>query len=126
MCARKWVAAAIGLLDQVVLIAALARATHTDEVAAGAGVLCPVASLLKVAMAPKMCEGCGTKHANYGLLTERRRRWCAGCAAAEGGVLLRKQKKCEQGCGLKEASFGLPDGGKTVVRRRWCANCAKK
>ena len=42
-----------------------------------------------------------------------------------GGVLLRKHKKCE-GCGLKEASFGLPDGGKTVVRRRWCANCAKK
>ena len=37
----------VGLLDQVVLIAALARVTHTDEVAAGAGSLCPVAVLLQ-------------------------------------------------------------------------------
>ena len=39
---------AVGLLDQVVLIAALARATHTDEVAAGAGFLCLVAVLLQL------------------------------------------------------------------------------
>ena len=32
----------------------------------------------------KMCEGCGLKRPHYGLPAERRVRWCAGCAAAEG------------------------------------------
>ena len=45
VCAGQCIASAVGLLDQVVLIAALARATHTDEIAAGAGILCLVAVL---------------------------------------------------------------------------------
>ena len=42
----------------------------------------------------KMCEGCGIKVPNYGLSGERRKRWCAGCAAAKGNgsVRLDKQK----------------------------------
>ena len=44
----------------------------------------------------KMCEGCGLKHPSYGLPAERRARWCAGCATAEGNgaVLLQQQMKC--------------------------------
>ena len=71
----------------------------------------------------KQCEGCGTKHAGYGLPAERRKRWCSGCAAVEGrgAVNLQQQKMCE-GCGLKGPSYGLP----AERRTRWCGGCAKK
>ena len=39
---------------------------------------------------PKMCEGCGIKRANYGLLAESpewKRRWCASCSQARHGVV---------------------------------------
>ena len=64
----------------------------------------------------KKCEGCGLKQPGYGLPAERRRRWCAGCAKAEGNgaVLLQQQKKCE-GCGLKAPYYGLP----AEQRKRW-------
>ena len=77
----------------------------------------------------KMCEGCGLKTPSYGLPAEvarsggcGRRRWCGGCAAAEGSGAgrLHRRKMCE-GCGLKQPNFGLPAEG----RRRWCAGCAK-
>ena len=57
----------------------------------------------------KMCEGCGLKQPHYGLPTERKKRWCFGCAAAEGrgAVSLDKQKMCE-GCGIKRPHYGLP------------------
>ena len=32
-----------------------------------------------------MCEGCGIKHPTYGLPSEGKRRWCAGCAKARPG-----------------------------------------
>ena len=32
----------------------------------------------------KMCEGCGLKCPGYGLASERKARWCAGCGAAGG------------------------------------------
>ena len=72
----------------------------------------------------KKCEGCGLKRPHYGLSLpgERRRRWCAGCAAVEGrgAVYLQQQKMCE-GCGLMTPGYGLP----AERRRRWCAGCAK-
>ena len=73
----------------------------------------------------KMCEGCGLKRPHYGLSAERRARWCAGCAAAEGSgvVLLQKQRKMCEGCGLKHPTYGLPaertwHGGVLAARRR--------
>ena len=69
----------------------------------------------------KMCEGCGLKRPHYGLPAERRVRWGAGCAAAEGrGAVSLDQKMCE-GCGLKHPSYGLP----TERKVRWCSGCAK-
>jgi hypothetical protein len=66
----------------------------------------------------KMCEGCGLKGASTGLASEGKKRWCAGCGAAEGAVRLLKQKMCE-GCGLKQPNYGLASEGK----KRWCAGC---
>ena len=31
-----------------------------------------------------MCEGCGLKRANYGLASEGKARWCAGCGKTKG------------------------------------------
>ena len=64
-----------------------------------------------------MCEGCGLKQPSYGLASEGKKRWCAGCGAAEGAVLIRK-RKCE-GCGLKQPNYGLASEGKA----RWCMGC---
>ena len=71
----------------------------------------------------KMCEGCGLKRPTYGLPAERKMRWCAGCAAAEGrgAVSLQQKKKCED-CGVKHSNCWLPSEG----RKRWCDGCAKK
>ena len=73
----------------------------------------------------EMCEGCGLKRPSYGLPPERRVRWCAGCAAAEGrgAVILRaKQRRtmCE-GCDVKRPLYGLP----AERKRRWCGGCSK-
>ena len=63
----------------------------------------------------EMCEGCGLKQPNYGLASEGKKRWCAGCGAVEGAVSLRKRDMCE-GCGLKVPNYGLASEGKA----RWC------
>eukprot|EP01043_Picozoa_sp_COSAG02_P118568 COSAG02_NODE_55165_length_292_cov_0.668394_1_plen_77_part_10 len=52
----------------------------------------------------QLCEGCGTKQANFGTPTERKKRWCAACGKAHRVVNLKRQKMCE-GCGTKHASF---------------------
>jgi hypothetical protein len=31
-----------------------------------------------------LCEGCGLKQAQYGLASEDKKRWCAGCGKAKG------------------------------------------
>ena len=69
----------------------------------------------------KKCEGCGLKAPSYGLPAEGRRRWCVGCAAAEGGgaVSLAQKKMCER-CGYKSPSYGLP----AERKMRWCSGCA--
>jgi hypothetical protein len=67
----------------------------------------------------KMCEGCGLKQANYGLASEAKRRWCAGCMKTKEAVPLQKQKKMCEGCGLKHPTYGLASEGKA----RWCAGC---
>ena len=41
----------------------------------------------------KMCEACGLiKQPCYGLASEGKKRWCAGCGAAEEAVLIQKRK----------------------------------
>jgi hypothetical protein len=49
-------------------------------------------------------EGCGLERLNYGLASEGKTRWCAGCGGAEGAVLLRRQQMCE-GCGRKRPHY---------------------
>jgi hypothetical protein len=68
----------------------------------------------------QMCEGCGLERKHYGLVSEGKKRWCAGCGKAEGAVLMTQQKLCE-GCGLKRPHHGLASEGKM----RWCAGCGK-
>jgi hypothetical protein len=34
----------------------------------------------------QMCEGCGLKQSKYGLASEGKTWWCAGCGAAKGAV----------------------------------------
>ena len=53
----------------------------------------------------KMCEGCGLKQANYGLASEAKRRWCAGCMKAKKAVSPQKQKMCEH-CGINQPKYG--------------------
>ena len=66
-----------------------------------------------------MCEGCCLKVPKYGLASEGKARWCAGCGKAEGAVSLHKTKNMCEGCGLKVPEYGLASEGK----RRWCAGC---
>ena len=68
----------------------------------------------------QLCEGCGTKQANFGTPTERKKRWCAACGKAHRAVNLKRQKMCE-GCGTKQAGFGTP----TERKKRWCGECGK-
>jgi hypothetical protein len=57
------------------------------------------AALLKLDL-KKMCEGCGLKQPGYGLASEGKKRWCAGCGKAEGAVniqVLRKRQDSQAG-----------------------------
>ena len=79
------------------------------------------------------CEVCNEKNANFGLLAENRKRWCAGCGRPRGAVSLRvekpknpklcedKSKLCED-CQEKPATFVDKPGQK---KRRWCHGCSK-
>eukprot|EP01048_Picozoa_sp_COSAG05_P028201 COSAG05_NODE_8626_length_686_cov_1.725724_1_plen_126_part_10 len=69
-------------------------------------------------LSSKMCEGCGLEHASYGLPSDGKKRWCAGCGREQAGAQDLSSKMCE-GCGRKHASYGLPSDGK----KRWCAGC---
>jgi hypothetical protein len=66
-----------------------------------------------------MCEGCGLKLPNYGLASEGKMRWCAGCGKAEGAVSLQRARKICEGCGLHNPNYGLASEGK----KRWCVGC---
>jgi hypothetical protein len=69
-----------------------------------------------------MCEDCGIKRANCGVLEgERKVRWCGSCAERHKGGVIRKDM-CED-CGLKRATRGMPDGTKTA---RWCGLCSQQ
>ena len=68
----------------------------------------------------KMCEGCGTKQAGFGTLTERKKRWCCKCGKAHNAVNLTVQKLCEA-CGTRQAHFGTLTEGK----KRWCGACGQ-
>ena len=69
-----------------------------------------------------MCEDCGIKRANCGVLEgERKVRWCGSCAERHKGGVIRKDM-CED-CGLKRATRGMPDVTKTA---RWCGLCSQQ
>ena len=71
--------------------------------------------------AQKMCEDCGEKRPNWGLMEEKKKRWCGPCAKShEGAVYITAQKMCED-CGKKQPSFGHLD----IHKKRWCGPCAK-
>ena len=38
----------------------------------------------------EMCERCGLKIPSFGLASDGKRRWCASCGVAEGGVMVDK------------------------------------
>jgi hypothetical protein len=71
--------------------------------------------------AGRKCEGCQLKaRPSFGLPSEGKARWCAGCAKGHPGAADVVSKKCED-CGRKAPSLGLPAEG----IKRWCAGCAK-
>ena len=70
-----------------------------------------------------MCEGCGLKQPMYGLASEGKVRWCAGCGAAEGAVdirALRKRQSAAAGVtqdATKRPALGPKQGAKTAAKR---------
>ena len=69
----------------------------------------------------QMCEGCGLKRPNYGLASEGKKRWCAGCGAAKGAVLIQKRKmrldKRPRGTASATGSAGAKRGASSVRNR---------
>jgi hypothetical protein len=65
-----------------------------------------------------MCEGCGLKQPVYGLASEGKARWCAGCGAAEGAVSLLKREMClekrPRGTAGATAGAGAKQGARSV------------
>ena len=73
----------------------------------------------------KMCEDCGLKQPSYGLPSDGKKRWCAGCGKGhKGAQYMQKQKMCED-CGLNQPSYGQPSKC-TKCTKRWCAVCSKQ
>jgi hypothetical protein len=68
-----------------------------------------------------MCEECGLKQPGYGLASEGKARWCAGCGAAEGAMLLRKRKmrleKRPRGTAGATAGAGVKQDARSVRAR---------
>eukprot|EP01045_Picozoa_sp_COSAG04_P020329 COSAG04_NODE_2070_length_4866_cov_72.921334_5_plen_356_part_00 len=56
------------------------------------------------------------KRANFGLPSDRLRRWCGTCARQHEGAIDVVNKRCED-CQKKRPNFGMPDERKA----RWCA-----
>lgn len=70
---------------------------------------------------PQTCEGCSLKAPSFGLPTERKKRWCIGCAKQQSGaVSLVVRKMCED-CGIK--ALRRPQEG---LKKLCCASCAKR
>jgi hypothetical protein len=65
-----------GLVDAPTLVDCV---SSTRSGAAEAPAEAPAAEAPAVSV-QKMCEGCGLKQASYGLASEGKKRWCAGCA----------------------------------------------
>jgi hypothetical protein len=78
----------------------------------------------KMAMRPgrALCEECGLKQPNFGLLAEGRRRWCSGCAKPHAAAVDLTNRRCED-CQTKVATCGLLVDGKKD--KRWCSGCVK-
>jgi hypothetical protein len=52
----------------------------------------------------KMCEGCQLKQANFGLPSDRQRRWCGGCGKTRGAVNLTKKPAAKKPAAKKPAA----------------------
>jgi hypothetical protein len=63
----------------------------------------------------QMCEGCGLKHPSYGLASEGKKRWCAGCRAAEGAE--KRLEKRPRGTAGATAGAGAKRGARSVRAR---------
>ncbi len=63
-----------------------------------------------------MCEKCSKVIANYGFISENKKRWCKKCSEPEAVLLRNKCIVCHEVC----ASFGKLGTTKT----QWCAKCA--
>lgn len=61
------------------------------------------------------------KRANFGLPSDRARRWCGTCASAHEGAIDVVNKRCED-CQKKRPNFGMPSEKKA----RWCHGCSQK
>jgi hypothetical protein len=53
-----------------------------------------------------LCEDCGLKQPNFGLLAEGKRCWCAGCAKQQPLAVDLTNKRCED-CQRKVATWGV-------------------
>jgi hypothetical protein len=61
------------------------------------------------------------KRANFGLPSDRLRRWCGTCARQHEGAIDVVNKRCED-CQKKRPNFGMPEERKA----RWCHGCSQK
>ena len=99
-------------------LAMLCREHQLDATQVGQAVTMAVTKRLS----SRLCEDCDLKQPSFGMVDERKRRWCSGCAKAHvGAVHLRPDRKCED-CGLKVPWFGMEA---EPTKHRWCSRCAK-
>ena len=69
----------------------------------------------------KPCEDCKTKSRAWGLPSEGRKRWCAGCGVNHTGAVRVGGKKCKA-CHGPKPSWGEAVGAPEI----WCSSCGKK
>ena len=66
-------------------------------------------------MTGSKCEDCGERQKLYGMLPDRKPRWCAKCGKSHPGSVAVRFKPCED-CMHKQATWGL--SGDRI--KRWC------
>lgn len=69
----------------------------------------------------RLCIDCGLLGRSFGMVSDRRKRWCSVCAAAHPGCFNVKNLTCED-CGTGTRCFGDPN----ERMKRWCGVCAGK
>jgi hypothetical protein len=79
----------------------------------------------------KMCESCGLNEPKYGLTSEGKARWCAGCGKKEGAVRVmleaaRAPPRSQPTEPAAEASSGAPRVSEVAEREPWIAAAAEE